>query len=66
MNIFKQWYLRLFKGYTYMPELDAKIVKLFLLGSNKKCDFISLNKGYLVSKPYSPSKRSPLFKNDTS
>lgn len=52
MNYFKQLYLRIFKGFTRMPELDARIVRLWFLGSERAPEFIRLPGGdWLVSKP---------------
>lgn len=52
MSIFKQWYLRLFKGYYLMDDYNKSLVELLFMFTPREIDFINLKNGYwLVSPP---------------
>lgn len=52
MNIFKQWYLRIFKGYCKTDEIGMQMISLFTIGSPKVPKYIKLgHNSWLISPP---------------
>lgn len=52
MSIFKQWYLRLFKGFIKTDSVGKAIIEIGSYGWSKKPQFIELNSNsFLVGPP---------------
>lgn len=52
MNIIKQLYLRLFKGYWLMNKQDMTLIKVWFMYHDKGPEIIDLKNGYfLISNP---------------